>query len=155
IGLTIATFTPAAVPSNPTAPQASLTPLPVTASPTVPPTTTPSPTIAGTSTPNIPPTLAASLTPPATLVPTRSADSPTITETTLTLNSYNWQAHLHNTLAGDPVFPYPRLDYDPYTVDPGQLSPQTYKAVVLENKYVSLTFLPELGGRLYRWLDKT
>lgn len=30
-----------------------------------------------------------------------------------------------------------------------------YKAVILENKYVQITFLPELGGRIYRALDKT
>ncbi|QYY85938.1 tetratricopeptide repeat protein [Pediococcus pentosaceus] len=30
-----------------------------------------------------------------------------------------------------------------------------YKAVILENKYIQVTFLPELGGRIYRMLDKT
>ncbi len=154
VGVSISTFTPA--PVTPTVPQqVSPTPLPVTATDSLTPTDTPVSTEAATATPDAPPTLAASLTPAATAVPTRSADSPTITETTLTLNGYSWQAHLHDTQPGDPVYPYPRLDYDPYTVDPGPLGPQTYKAVVLENKYVSLTFLPELGGRLYRWFDKT
>lgn len=32
---------------------------------------------------------------------------------------------------------------------------KTYTAVILENKYVQITFLPELGGRIQRMLDKT
>lgn len=32
---------------------------------------------------------------------------------------------------------------------------KTYKAVILENQYIQVTFLPELGGRIQRALDKT
>lgn len=32
---------------------------------------------------------------------------------------------------------------------------QKYKLLVLENKYIRVTFLPELGGRIYSALDKT
>ena len=32
---------------------------------------------------------------------------------------------------------------------------QTYRAVRLENEYVQLVMLPELGGRIQRGLDKT
>lgn len=32
---------------------------------------------------------------------------------------------------------------------------QEYNAVILENQYLQITFLPELGGRIYRALDKT
>ncbi|WPC16618.1 DUF5107 domain-containing protein [Pediococcus inopinatus] len=32
---------------------------------------------------------------------------------------------------------------------------EDYDAVILENKYIQITFLPELGGRIYRALDKT
>ncbi|KRL98257.1 DUF5107 domain-containing protein [Levilactobacillus hammesii] len=31
----------------------------------------------------------------------------------------------------------------------------TYQAIILENQYLQVTFLPELGGRIYRALDKT
>jgi len=31
----------------------------------------------------------------------------------------------------------------------------TYHAIILENQYLQVTFLPELGGRIYRALDKT
>ncbi|MFD1670636.1 DUF5107 domain-containing protein [Agrilactobacillus yilanensis] len=32
---------------------------------------------------------------------------------------------------------------------------RTYQAIILENQYLQVTFLPELGGRIYRALDKT
>jgi hypothetical protein len=54
------------------------------------------------------------------------------------------------TLPEDPVYPYPRLNHDQV----GPPSPQTYRAIVLENRYLQLTILPDLGGRIYRWLDK-
>ncbi|MBM4423539.1 MAG: hypothetical protein FJ030_09130 [Chloroflexi bacterium] len=82
--------------------------------------------------------------------PTRSPGAPLISESTITLASTNWRDHLFDTAPGDPLYPYPRLDYDPFEFDPSMAAPIALKAVVLENKYVSLTFLPELGGRLYR-----
>ncbi|MBN1811064.1 MAG: DUF5107 domain-containing protein, partial [Anaerolineae bacterium] len=33
-------------------------------------------------------------------------------------------------------------------------TPKHYTAIILENDYVAITVLPELGGRLYRWVDK-
>jgi hypothetical protein len=42
------------------------------------------------------------------------------------------------------------LDFDQV----GPPVPQTYKAIVLENGYTSITILPELGGRIWRWVDK-
>ena len=52
--------------------------------------------------------------------------------------------------AKGPIYPYPLLD---------KLSDvrrdQTYKAAYLENKYVKLSVLPEIGGRIFSGLDKT
>jgi tetratricopeptide (TPR) repeat protein len=48
------------------------------------------------------------------------------------------------------VYPYPFLDKLSDTrVD------KTYKAVCLENEYLQITVLPELGGRIFAGLDKT
>jgi len=48
------------------------------------------------------------------------------------------------------VYPYPFLDnLTDNRVD------KTYNAVYLENEYIKLSFLPELGGRLFSALDKT
>jgi len=173
--LAAVTFTPASN-NNPAQPPATLaqgsTPLPPcsdevtgpcqlaleTAEPTEPPllppppSLTPSPTETG-----LPAPVATDLAATASAAPTtaaRSADAPTITETTITIDSYAWQEHLNYSQPGDPIYPYPRLDYDPYTFDPGKPAPHTYKALVLENKYVSLTIVPELGGRIYQWIDK-
>lgn len=71
-------------------------------------------------------------------------------EGTITLNSYGWEAALVGTTPDDPIYPYPRLNRD--LVKPPV--PHIYKTIALENEYTRLTLLPELGGRLYRWLDK-
>ena len=56
---------------------------------------------------------------------------------------------LSPTGVGD-IYPYPLLD------DLGeQREERAYLALVLENRYLRLTILPELGGRLYSAFDKT
>ncbi len=52
--------------------------------------------------------------------------------------------------AKGPVYPYPFLDR---LTDVRQ--DKTYKAVYLENRYLKLCILPELGGRLFSAQDKT
>jgi hypothetical protein len=54
------------------------------------------------------------------------------------------------TTEDDPIYPYPRMDHGQV----GGPAPRMYRAVILENGYVSLTILPELGGRIYSWRDK-
>ena len=118
-----------------------------------PTTIAPSPTLSplATATPT-PLTPTATATPLSTHTPSPTP-SPRVAvwEGTVTLMSYGWKAALVTTAADDPIYPYPRLNRD-LVVPP---APRTYKTVVLENDYVRLTVLPELGGRLYRWLDKT
>ena len=49
----------------------------------------------------------------------------------------------------DRIYPYPLLD------DMGEEArPVTYRALVVENEYLRVTVLPELGGRLYSAVDK-
>lgn len=76
--------------------------------------------------------------------------APLLYETTITLLTYDKSAALIETSPDDPVYPYPRLDFGKI----GPPAPQAYRAIVLENGYVSVTILPELGGRIYRWVDK-
>ncbi|MGQ9502915.1 MAG: DUF5107 domain-containing protein [Anaerolineae bacterium] len=64
--------------------------------------------------------------------------------------TYDYQSALVPTTPDDPVYPYPRLNHNRV----GRPSLRTYRAIVLENRYTQLTILPELGGRLYRWVDK-
>jgi tetratricopeptide (TPR) repeat protein len=49
-----------------------------------------------------------------------------------------------------PVYPYPFLD-----ALSTKRTEKTYKAVFLENEYLRVTVLPELGGHLYEIFDKT
>jgi hypothetical protein len=64
--------------------------------------------------------------------------------------TYGYEDGFQPTGPDDSVYPYPRLDLSKV----GPPAPRTYKAIVLQNGYVSLTILPELGGRVYQWIDK-
>ena len=81
---------------------------------------------------------------------------------TLTIPTYTWENDINPKFwalelgtkmaaKGDPiVYPYVMQDHLSRTkVD------RTYKALFLENEYLKVTCLPELGGRLHSVLDKT
>ena len=84
-------------------------------------------------------------------------------EDTVTMPSYPWEedvnpkfwamekgTKLSTTIKGVIVYPYSMQDHLLRTkVD------QTYKAIFLENEYLKVTCLPELGGRIHSVLDKT
>jgi len=136
----------------------TLTSIPRT--PTPAPTTTPTtaPTIAPARQPTLPPTAASANQPPDASTPrppdqptTRPPDQPTTWEQDITLNTYGWHDALVPTTPDDPVYPYPRLDFDAVT---GPV-PRTYRAVFIQNHYVQLVVVPELGGRILRWTDRT
>ncbi|MCS6940623.1 MAG: DUF5107 domain-containing protein, partial [Roseiflexus sp.] len=74
-----------------------------------------------------------------------------VRETTLTIPTYDYNQALVSTNPGDPIYPYPRLDL----ARVGSPQPRTYRAVVVENRFLELTFLPEPGGRLYRAVIKS
>jgi hypothetical protein len=69
----------------------------------------------------------------------------------VTLNTYGWEQALVPTGSDDPIYPYPRLNFDTVTGP----APRTYRAVFLQNEYVQLVILPDLGGRVLRWTDRT
>ena len=48
------------------------------------------------------------------------------------------------------IYPYPMLDF--LSRDKTN---RTYRTVVLENEYLRITFLPELGGKIHEVIDKT
>jgi hypothetical protein len=71
-------------------------------------------------------------------------------EVELTIPTYDYEAGFVATGPDDPIYAYPRLNFSRV----GPPTPRTYPALTLENGYVSLTILPELGGRIYGWIDK-
>jgi hypothetical protein len=73
-----------------------------------------------------------------------------IREGEIVIDTYGWEAALVPTAPEDPIYPYPRLDREQIAPP----TPQVYRTLLLENDLLRLTFLPELGGRLYSWLDK-
>jgi len=89
--------------------------------------------------------------PTQTPAPTEpSPPSVAVWEQDITLQTYGWRDALIPTEPGDPIYPYPRLDFD--AVAPPE--PRSYRAVVIQNPYVRLIVVPELGGRILRWTDR-
>ena len=84
-------------------------------------------------------------------------------EGTLTIPTYGWEEDVNpklwalegdvkfsTTVKGSIVYPYPMQDHLSRTK-----KDRTYKALFLENEYLKVTCLPELGGRLHSVFDKT
>jgi tetratricopeptide (TPR) repeat protein len=84
-------------------------------------------------------------------------------EGTITIPTYGWeedinpkfwaledQIKLSTTVKGAIVYPYTMQDHLSR-----EKKDRTYKALFLENEYLKVTCLPELGGRLHSVLDKT
>ena len=95
----------------------------------------------------------ASSIPPPPPSPT-PGDVVTLSETSITLSTYPWSQF--TTLALDEAtgWEYQRFDRDAYEASNPQPAPQTYRLVVMENQWLRLTLLPELGGRLYQMVFK-
>jgi tetratricopeptide (TPR) repeat protein len=71
----------------------------------------------------------------------------------ITLPTYPWAAVKHPYFRGTDrvnIYPYPMLDF--LSRDKTN---RTYQTVVLENDYLRITFLPELGGKIHEVIDKT
>jgi tetratricopeptide (TPR) repeat protein len=84
-------------------------------------------------------------------------------EGTVTIPTYGWQDDVNpklwalesevkfsTTVKGSIVYPYQMQDHLSRTK-----ADRTYKALFLENEYLKVTCLPELGGRLHSVFDKT
>ncbi|MCP5520409.1 MAG: DUF5107 domain-containing protein [Verrucomicrobiales bacterium] len=69
------------------------------------------------------------------------------------LPTYPWKAVKHPYFRGTDgrnIYPYPMLDF--LSRDKTN---RVYQTVVLENEYLRITFLPELGGKIHEVIDKT
>ena len=100
-------------------------------------------------------------TPTLTPQPT-SAPDPTATpapkvqvyESSITLAAYPYEPYLRERIDSRYNWRVVWLDRAAYQAANPQPQPRTFKAVILENAYLRLTFLPELGGRLYQCVFK-
>ena len=158
-----ATHTLTDSPISPTAPTAPPSTRPPDQSPTPPPDQSPTPPLDQSPTPPLDdPTTRPTDQPttrPSDQPTTRPSDRPTtppvsppaVWEQDITLDTYGWHEALVPTGPGNPAYPYPRLDFDAVTGP----APRTYRAVFVQNSYVRLVVVPELGGRILRWTDRT
>ena len=69
--------------------------------------------------------------------------------TTLTIPTYPYADFLEDHYSATYNMYYPWLDRSAYDASGPTAAPQPYTAVIAENAWLRLTFLPELGGRLY------
>jgi len=82
-----------------------------------------------------------------------SAEPVQASEGQITLPTYTWYDDVNpvfDSLDGGIYYPYTRQD-----LLGGEKVDRTYRAVFLENEYLKVTCLPELGGRIHSVLDKT
>jgi hypothetical protein len=129
---------------------------------TAAPTPTPFPSVApATASPTAKATLAPTPTSTAAPAPTATPTAPgngagkgTIAVQSLSIPTYPFERFLQDAMDTPSGIPYKRLNWDAYLVSSPSPAPKIYKAVVLENSTLQLTFLPELGGRLYRAVYK-
>ena len=85
------------------------------------------------------------------------AETPTVqvSTTTLTIPTYPYAGFLEAEHSDTYNMTYYKLNWSAYEASGPQPSPHDYTALVVENAWLRLTFLPELGGRLYGVTDKT
>ncbi|MGC8786802.1 MAG: DUF5107 domain-containing protein [Anaerolineae bacterium] len=86
--------------------------------------------------------------------PTAAPFGVKVYETTITLLVYPYEPCLKEKLDARYNFQVLWLDRAAYEATNPQPQPRTLTGVVLENQYLKLTFLPELGGRLYQCVFK-
>ncbi len=75
-------------------------------------------------------------------------------ETTITIPTYPYAAFTTEVVDPATGWTYRRFDQAAYGASNPQPAPATYEAVVLENEYLKITLLPELGGRIYQVIFK-
>lgn len=116
-------------------PRATATP---TATSTALPTATATATLAPTATPTITSTATVSVTTQQVMIATYPFRA---FQRDVTDPAYNWT--------------WPMLDRAAYLASQPQPTPQAYRQLVMENEYLRVSVLPELGGRLYEIIHKT
>ena len=74
--------------------------------------------------------------------------------TTITIPTYPYAHYLYDAYNPTYNMTYPVLDWAGYNAANPTPTPQDYELLVMENDYLIVTVLPELGGRVYQLIDK-
>jgi len=88
------------------------------------------------------------------LTPTPTPLPATLTVSSLTIPSYPYEDYLQDEYNSTYNVTFKRLDWGAYAGAPKTLTERTFTALVMENEYLRLTVLPELGGRIYQCVFK-
>ncbi len=160
------------VPIAPTPPTLSApTASPITETPAVTPAVLPAPTKVAPTATSVPPTATpppstatvSSASPTATVAEAGSDESAPAPAPVGTVVFYEEQVVLptyplarYQTDVIDPLYnwPYKRFDVERFRQEAPKPTPRTYRLLVLENAYLKVTILPELGGRIWQVLHK-
>jgi hypothetical protein len=76
-------------------------------------------------------------------------------EAAVTLPTFPYERYQSDAYDPQYNWHYKRFDYERFRAEAPQPELRTYQTVVLENRYLRLIVLPELGGRLWRAIDKS
>ncbi|MBN1220506.1 MAG: DUF5107 domain-containing protein [Anaerolineae bacterium] len=134
-------------------PPPTFTPLP-SATPTTPPTVQNTPTLNPTPSPTPTNAIKTEAT-ELNALPQAVANGLQVYQTPVTLPTYPIRDYLVEQI--DPIYQIPVYYFNRQAYEAANPSPEPveYSGVVLENPYLRLTFLPELGGRLYSAVVKS
>ncbi len=144
---------PLVTPTATTLPTETPGPEPTPATPTLMPTASPSPQPPfGTDTPTPSPQPSPQIDTPT---PTVAAPAVSVHTGQITLPTYPYRDFLR--AEQDPLYglPVQHLDRAAYEASSPIPLPRAYQTLIVENDYLRLTFLPELGGRLYSAVVKS
>ena len=75
-------------------------------------------------------------------------------ETSVTLPTYPYDRYLSDARNETYNWPYKRFDRERYQREKPGPENRSYKVLVLENAYLKVTILPELGGRIWQAIHK-
>jgi hypothetical protein len=103
------------------------------------------------------PTPASPITPAPSATPVPSPTPPpavTVRESHVTIATYPYAGFLREAHSPTYNMTYSLIDWSAYEASSPAAEPVTYRSLVVENEYLRLTFLPEIGGRLYEVVYK-
>ena len=83
-----------------------------------------------------------------------AASATTITTDTITVPTYPYAAHLYTATNTTFNIPYRWLNWEEYNGSNPQPVDKTYTRLTLENDWLRVSLLPELGGRVYEMIYK-
>jgi len=90
--------------------------------------------------------------PPPTSTPLPPAVS--LRQGSVVVAAYPYDQYVTMVMTPTYTMSYPRLDWQAYEAASPRPTPRTFSAIIMENEYLRVTVLPDLGGRIYQAIFK-